>query len=208
MAKQAPKLVTKPKTKPKKAAPRRRRIGITLEPGEVERLDELIKTVSASEAAREFGVEVDRSLVLRIAVIRGLAVMEAGAASPRSVAIERETRPATPKKAEKVAEKPSEATKRDENGHILPPEGWNRWKSGEHIPESHTSAHEYYTTKGWHRWWGKAGDENIVFYWTGDDRLHDVEPFTQKGPDGTAVVVQKTNPYGIGHIIPHSWAVS
>ena len=208
MAKQAPKLVAKTPSKPKKAAPRRRRIGITLEPGEVERLDELIKTISASEAAREFGVEVDRSLVLRIAVIRGLAVMEAGAASPRSVAIERETRPVAPKEVEKAAEKPSEAAKRGGNGHILPPEGWNQWKAGEHIPEAHTSVHEYYTTKGWQRWWGKAGEIIEVFYWTGDDRLHDVEPFAEKGPGGTTVLAQKINPYGVGHIIPHSWAVA
>ena len=207
MGKQALKVANGTPRKAKKPAERRKRIGITLDPSEVKRLDALIETVSGSEAAREFGVEVDRSLVLRIAVIRGLAVMEAGAASPRSVAVERDTRPVKPKKAEKAAEKPAEDVKRDGNGHIVPPEGWNAWKAGENIPEAHAAAHEYYTTKGWQRWWGKAGDENIVFYWTGDDRLHDVELFEGKGPDGSPLLVQKT-PYGVGHLIPHSWTAA
>ena len=57
-------------------------VPIRLDPREVERIDALMATVKESEAAREFGVKVDRGLVLRIAVIRGLQVMEAGAAGP------------------------------------------------------------------------------------------------------------------------------
>ena len=210
MAKQVLKVASEAANTPKKAAPRRRRIGITMEPDEVKRIDALIETVSASEAAREFGVEVDRSLVLRIAVIRGLAVMEAGAASPRSVTLDGAVAKSGADKAvkgAKEAKKPDESVKRAKNGHILPPDGWNQWKPGERIPEAHAAAHEYYTTKGWKRWWGKAGDENIVFYWIGDERLHGVELFDGKGPDGTLPLVQKT-PYGVGHLIPHSWTAA
>ena len=193
---------------------RRARIGITMEPGELARIDALISTVAQSEAAREFGVEVDRSLVLRIAVIRGLAVMEAGAASPRSVsASSAETKKVEKPVEKKAAAEPKEddSVKRDGDGNVLPPSGWNEWKPAEKVPESHAAVHEYYMNKGWRRFWGssptKKGDESIAFYWTGDERLQDVEPFEGVGADGSKILVQKT-PYGVGHIIPHSWAAA
>jgi hypothetical protein len=192
------------------AKPRRSRVGITLEPRELSRIDALIDTVSHSEAAREFGVEVDRSLVLRIAVIRGLQVMEAGAASPRSVITDQSVAKPEPKKVvEESAQGPETdepEPEKDKNGNVKPPEGWNEWLSGERIPESHEEVHEYYTKNGWRRFWGKAGDETIVFYWTGDPRLQGLALYDGKGPDKSTVLEQKVGPYGTGHLIPHSWS--
>jgi len=204
----------KPESPSKKSAPRHRSISIRMSPRDLDRIDALIETVSESEAAREFGVEVDRSVVLRIAVIRGLAVMEAarGSAGPRSVTAE--TGRAGKAVVEPAAAKqdpPSPPTgvvkeeiKRSKDGLIAPPEGWHVWKSTERVPESQTLVHEYYTSKGWQRWWGKAGEESISFYWTGDERLQEVEAFSGMGPGGKGVLVQKT-PHGPGHLVPHGW---
>ena len=209
----ATKKKTPAKSQPKsKAKPRRSRVGITLEPRELERIDALIGTVSNSEAAREFGVEVDRSLVLRIAVIRGLQVMEAGAASPRSVITDGVVETPEPKKPAKAAEQAPEEEEfdleTDDDGNLLPPLCWNEWKSKERIPPEHEEAHEYYSKNGWRRFWGKSGDENIAFYWTGDPRLVELAPFDGKGPDGKGVLVQDCAPYGKGHLIPHSWSTA
>ena len=210
-------MTTKKKTTAKsttkaKAKPRRSRVGITMEPRELERIDALIDTVSNSEAAREFGVEVDRSLVLRIAVIRGLQVMEAGAASPRSVITDTVVDKSEPKKPAKAAKPVDEEEEleleKDENGNLLPPLGWNEWKPKERIPEEHEKVHEYYSKNGWRRFWGKSGDENIAFYWTGDPRLVELAPFDGKGPDGKEVIIQDCAPYGKGHLIPHSWSTA
>lgn len=207
------KKTTRAKPKAVKAkAPRRARIGITMEPRELERIDALISTVAESEAAREFGVEVDRSLVLRIAVIRGLQIMESGAASPRSVTVDAvASKPNKAKPAPGLPESgPTESQddlKRDTDGNIRPADGWNEWKSIERIPQGHTEVHEYYVNHGWKRYWGKLGEEVINFYWTGDERLRDVEPFGGKGPKGKGMIIQSVGPYGTGHLIPHSWVV-
>lgn len=213
MAKTTKKSTTKTTKAPSTKAPSRHRsVSIRMSPRDLERIDSLIETVAESEAAREFGVEVDRSVVLRIAVIRGLAVMEAaqGNAGPRSVTAETGKAAVEPTAAKQDPPSPStgvieEEVKRDKSGVILPPEGWNSWKSTERVPESQTLVHEYYTSKGWQRWWGKAGNENISFYWTGDERLQSIEPFSGTGPDGKGILVQAT-PHGPGHLVPHSWA--
>ena len=204
------KVATKKPVKPP-AKLRRSRIGITLEPRELSRVDALIETVSHSEAAREFGVEVDRSLVLRIAVIRGLQVMEAGAASPRSVITDQVVARPEPKKTKKeAAAEPKDGEpepEKDEHGNVKPPEGWHEWRSGERIPEAHEQVHEYYMKNGWKRFWGKAGDETIVFYWTGDPRLTGLDLFDAAGSGKAPVLLQKVGQYGTGHLIPHSWGV-
>ena len=200
------------KTPSKKQAPRHRSISIRMSPRDLERIDALIETVSESEAAREFGVEVDRSVVLHIAVIRGLAVMEAarGSAGPRSVTAETgkagkaAVEPAAAKQDPSPTGVVEEKITRDKSGAIKPPEGWHVWKSTERVPESQTEVHEYYTSKGWQRWWGKAGEENISFYWTGDERLQEVEAFSGAGPGGKGILVQKTA-HGPGHLVPHGW---
>ena len=195
-------------------------VPIRLDPREVERIDALMATVKESEAAREFGVKVDRGLVLRIAVSRGLQVMEAGAAAPRAAsatAVEPKKAEIAPKKAKKAGtgQKKTENGKsdvlsggdvaeRDENGVFLAPKGWNEWSAGERIPEEHAEVHDYYVNNGWRRFWGKAGDESITFYWTGDERLHELEPF-RADAGGKEVKIQ-TTPYGPGHLVPHGWA--
>ena len=208
------KTAKKSTTQIKKQAPRHRSIPIRMSPRDLDRIDALIETVSESEAAREFGVEVDRGVVLRIAVIRGLAVMEAarGYAGPRSVTAE--TGRANRAVVEPAAAKqdpPSVATgvvgeevHRGKDGLIAPPKGWHIWKSTEKVPDSQALVHEYYTNKGWKRWWGKAGEESISFYWTGDERLQEVEAFSGAGPGGKGILVQKTA-HGPGHLVPHGW---
>jgi len=206
------KTAKKSTTQIKKQAPRHRSISIRMSPRDLERIDALIETVSESEAAREFGVEVDRSVVLRIAVIRGLAVMEAakGSAGPRSVTAETGKAAVEPAAAKQDPPSPptgvvEEEVERDEQGLIKPPEGWHAWKKSERVPEEQVLMHEYYVGKGWQRWWGKAGEENISFYWTGDERLQEIEPFSDAGLDGKGILVQ-TTPHGPGHLVPHGWA--
>jgi len=198
--------VKKPKARSaaKKPAAARRSatVGIKLSPDELERLDALIGQVSQSPAAMEFGVAVDRSVVLRIAVLRGLGVMEQGAAAPRPSVVHGDVsvHAATPKATDSAAS----SMPRDVEGNVLPPEGWNLWSKRERIPEEQADIHSYYTRQGWKRYWGKSGDETIVFYWTGDERLHDVGLYTMADAKGKKVVVQET-PYGNGHLVPHDW---
>jgi hypothetical protein len=190
-------------------------VTLKLSPDDIERIDALIDTISASEAAREFGVRVNRATVLRIAVIRGLNVMQAmNAPGPRQAGTAHIMEKVQDRgKVQETQETKGEAAEvakdntdvvRDKEGRVVPPEGWNAWKVSEQVPESQVPAHEYYMSRGWQRWWGKAGDENIAFYWTGDERVQGLEPFSGKGPGGKGILVQKT-PHGPGHMVPHGW---
>jgi hypothetical protein len=171
------------------------KLSLTLESAIIERLDALVGEVASSPSALEFGVRVDRRLVARMALLKGLSVLEGSAAPPVSKS----------ESAAKPVESPPDAPiERDSAGFIKPPEGWSRWSKGERFPESQREAHEYYAGHGWERWWGKSGDEVIAFYWSPDSDLHDVPVFSGVGPGGEGVLVQDT-PYGPGHLIPAGW---
>ena len=168
-----PRLVKpKPKSKPKSRASKPAPLRLTLEDELLVRLDALVPKVGCSAAAREFGIVADRHLVARVALLRGLSIMEAGEVSGRVVAT---------------------------------PEGWNRWGSSERIPAAHTEVHEYYTANGWERFWGRAGDEVIAFYWSPDPELQGLSFYKSLDKDGKEIKLQDT-PFGPGHMIPHGWA--
>lgn len=92
-----------------------------------------------------------------------------------------------------------------EDGLVATPEGWNRWGSSERIPAAHTEVHEYYTANGWERFWGRAGDEVIAFYWSPDPELQGLSSYKSLDKDGKEIKIQDT-PFGPGHMIPHGWA--
>ena len=167
------------------------------------RLDELLPKVAESAAAREFGVRVDRVLVARIALLRGLDAMEKGSAAPPVMG---KTKPKEAPKPEKKPEPlPSaeDTAEHDEHGMIVPPKGWRMWADSEVFPECQQSTHDYYIEHGWERDYGsspaKQKDEVIAFYWCSDSELQGLGVFDE------ALKVQET-PWGPGHIIPHGWA--
>ena len=63
---------------PRKATRKPTTLNLDLEKELLSRLDSLIAVVAESPAAREFGVDVTRTLVARMALLRGLSAMEAG----------------------------------------------------------------------------------------------------------------------------------
>jgi hypothetical protein len=196
---------------PRKAKPAT--LSLDLEKELLARLDSLIDVVADSPAAREFGVEVTRPLVARMALLRGLSAMESGRqtgrVAPAPVAVSSGPVKAEPLKAPGVSEAPAEAeakdvVERDSAGHIKPPEGWSQWSDNEKVPAAHASVHEYYTAHGVPRWWGKAGDEVIAFYWSPDPTLQDVPVYGGVDANGKSILIQET-PHGPGHMIPHGW---
>ena len=174
-------------------------------------LDELVPIVSASDAVRELGMVVTRETVARLALVRGLrdanlAPPPPGAPEP---AAERDVPPVSSTKADSEVVPVSDSgsvddAPRDNAGMIRLPDGWHQWGKSERIPEAHGDVHSYYDRQGWRRYWGRTGDETMVFYWTPDPSLQDVEAYDGTDPGGKMVKVQET-PYGPGHLIPHGW---
>lgn len=198
---------------PRKATKKPTTLSLDLEKALLERLDSLIDVVAESPAAREFGVDVTRTLVARMALLRGLSAMEAGRqtgrVAPAPAAVSSAPVAAGTLKAPGEAEKPAEAeakevVERDSSGHVKPPEGWRQWSDNEKVPAAHASVHEYYKAQGVPRWWGKAGDEVIAFYWSPDPSLQDVPVYGGVDANGKTILVQAT-PHGPGHMIPHGW---
>lgn len=155
-----PRLVKpKPKSKPKSRASKPAPLRLTLEDELLVRLDALVPKVGCSAAAREFGIVADRHLVARVALLRGLSIMEAGEVSGRvapppalhgaSSSPEPEARPMASTSEPPL--KAKEVIVVGEDGLVATPEGWNRWGSSERIPATHTEVHEYYTANGWER---------------------------------------------------------
>jgi len=179
---------------------RPKQLKLTLD-GELEkRLDALVPKVSESAAAQEFGIKVDRTLVARVALLRGLSEMEGlgGRAAPP---------PAMkgPKKEKKVpASLPSAdaSPDYDDEGMVIPPDGWRGWAESEKLPGGHESTHDYYSENGWTRYYGsspsKTGNEVIVFYWCSDPAKQDLDLFAPE------LKLQET-PWGPGHILPYGW---
>ena len=196
-------------------------IKLSLEAAMLERLDKLVPMVAESAAAREFGIEVDRRLVARVALLRGLTAMEAAVPSgsapdmPRSPAVE--VAPPPPlviplpddvslgsSTADSVSAGAGKAELGEDGSYDLP-EGWHMWSSGERVPSEHQEIHDHYVSGGWGRYWGRVGEEVIAFYWTPDPALQDYPSYKKADRNGKALNVQKT-PYGPGHIIPHGWS--
>ena len=178
-------------------------IQLHLEPEVMDRLAALIPVVSQSSAAREFGIHVDHKLVARVALLRGLSMMEGGKAAPEPVKTVKaagrpDIEPARPAEVK-------QDIKRDPHGKIQPPDGWLPWPSIERIPEVQSSIDEYYTSHGWVRYSGRVQGETINLYWSDDETLQDLSIYDQKDVNGKALLNQAT-PWGPGHIIPHKWA--
>jgi hypothetical protein len=179
-------------------------IEVSLEPEILRKLDDLVPEVASWKAVQEFGVKVTRETVARIAMLRGLNSMTpTPVGKARRPKASEETEVVSEEVKERVSTVDSNVT-RDSSGYIIPPTGWSMWREGERIISSHRDLHDYYVRQGWHRYWGRSGDETINFYWSSDESLHDVEPFPGKSSTGKEVKVQNT-PWGPGHIIPHGW---
>lgn len=169
-------------------------------------LDAQVEVLSKSQAAREFGVAVNRQVAARVALMRGLSVMGAVDAGPVDVG----PSDVGPVKVDVDEPKTGEVdlgpdVEVNDLGEIQPPDGWGRFKSSERVPPEQSDVHEYYEKHGWARWYGNAGGEAISFYWCNKQTHQDLEPWAGKDSKGKSIVVQ-TTPWGPGHIIPHGWS--
>ena len=178
-------------------------ISLELDAALQEAIQDLMPEVRDWPAVKEFGVEVTRELVARIAITRGLKSMHKRPASNPTKAKPQKPE-VVPDIDEPTPEAVEEGPKLNANGLIDPPVGWSVWRPTERVPTTQEDVHGYYTRQGWDRWWGKVQNETISFYYSRDPELHDVLPFDGTGPNGKSVMVQKT-PWGPGHIIPHKW---
>lgn len=187
---------------------------LTLEKALLEKLDALVPRVSESVAVQELGVVVDRHLVARIALLRGIALMaeqdeivqHQPQAKPKATAVNDTTTPPGKHGQGQPSKQPEGESdmERNEDGTIKAPPGWTAWV-GDRVPDTHSGLHDYYTASGWQRYVGKSGDETIHFYWSPDEALHGVPVYDIPDTKGKTVVLQET-PYGPGHIIPYGWA--
>jgi len=196
-------------------------IKLTLEEELMGRLDKLVPMVSQSAAAREFGIEVDRHLVSRVALLRGLSAMEAAipaesaksrpsapktaVAPPPPLALPAVSEESTSTKADAEGSDPSVAVEFGADGLIVPPDGWNAWSKSERVPLEQAKVHEHYESGGLHRYWGRSGEEIIAFYWNPDPEGQDCPMYKHLDQSGKEIKVQST-PYGPGHMIPHGWS--
>ena len=196
-------------------------IKLTLEDEMLDRLDSLVPMVGQSAAAREFGIQVDRNLVARVALLRGLSSMEAAipgipvapaeavpdsvVAPPPPLVLPAIPVESTSSKANSPDSAPATSADVGEDGLIVPPKGWHTWSLSEKVPMAHEKVDVHYKSGGWQRYWGHAGEEVIAFYWSPDKSLHDFPSYKQSDRSGQTIKVQ-TTPYGPGHIIPHGWS--
>lgn len=170
---------------------------LRLEPELQAQIGHMIPLIKGLAHVKELGVEVSRETVARMALIRGLDALE------RQYMTKTDTKKADPA-LEEAAEAPISAAE-PKNGVHPTPEGWTRVASGEKIPVSHAVIHDYYTQNNWFRYWGKAGDSIIHFYWSPEVQFQDLDVFPGSDKNGKTVAVQDT-PWGPGHIIPVSWS--
>ena len=193
-------------------------IRLQLEQAMLDRLANLVPMVAESAAAREFGVDVTLNTVARVALLRGLSVMEAAipenhadlppetdVAPPPALAL-----PAVPPQNDDPTADSSESApdfdvELNDDGQITPPEGWNPWSASERVPSEQSKVHEYYKSGGWQRYWGRSGEEVIVFYWSPDPSKHDFPSYKDVDMNRKEIKIQ-TTPYGPGHLVPHGWA--
>jgi len=172
-------------------------LSLTLESEILKRLDDLIPVISSLPHAREFGITVDRKIVARMAMIRGLDALERAHNGG--------------KEAQKAENAPSEAENtpvsaaEPPSGVHATPEGWTKCGPTDKIPVAQAVIHDYYTQNNWFRYWGKAGDSVIYFYWSPEVQFQDLDVFPGTDKNGKTVAVQET-PWGPGHIVPINWA--
>ena len=130
--------------------PKSAEIKLNLDALTLKRLDELVPIVAESAAAREFGVDVDRRLVSRVALLRGLTAMEAAVpekpapdtpqdlsgevAPPPPLAIPLPNAEPSPSSPANGVSEGADMSELGEDGLFNLPEGWNMWSSGERIP--------------------------------------------------------------------------
>lgn len=175
---------------------------------ELDKLDAMIDMVASMPVIAELGINVSRSTVARMALVRGMRSLAAG---EESVASGGDKEPEPAKKEPEVpgtvdeADLPGVKYELNSEGQIVPPDGWERWSPSEHFDGSQSEVHAYYESNGWERWWGTAGRERLVFYWNRDPDAAKLEAWPSPSPNGKKVMVQET-PWGLGHIIPHGWA--
>ena len=171
-------------------------------------LDEIMPVVAQSAAVRELGIAVTRETVARLALVRGQKASNLAPPPPGPAVSPERTAKSAPKASAERETAPDPApdidVELDNAGMIRIPEGWNLWRASERIPEAHTDVHSYYDRLGWRRYWGRAGEETMVFYWSPDPSLQDLEAYDGQDRSGKVIKVQET-PYGPGHIVPHGW---
>lgn len=172
-------------------------LSLTLENEILKRLDDLMPVISSLPHAKEFGIVVDRKIVARMALIRGLDALER-AHNTKNDASKAENAP------ENASDAPVSAAEPPSGVHATP-EGWTKCGPTDKIPVAQAVIHDYYTQNNWFRYWGKAGDSVIYFYWSPEVQFQDLDVFPGTDKNGKTVAVQET-PWGPGHIIPMNWA--
>jgi hypothetical protein len=178
-------------------------LALRLEADVQARVSALIPLIKALPHVKELGVDVSAEIVGRMALIRGLDALErahGGSKSTSKTSENGENRATAPENAD--APLPTG----DEEVYDTP-EGWTKVGLGETIPVPEAVLHDYYTQNGWVRYWGKANDQVIYFYWSPERRLQDLKPFPGTDKSGRSVAVQET-PWGPGHVVPSRWANS
>lgn len=159
----------------------------------LEQLDSLVSTMESWPAVRELGVVVTRETAARVALVRGLEQLR----TTGPVVNPSKKAPASAKSPVEDEEKPELNCEFGEDGFIIPPDGWELAPSTESVVAAHVSAHEYYTSRGWDRFWGRSGTETIYFYWSKDRDQHSLELFPG--------LKKQETPWGPGHFIPHNY---
>jgi hypothetical protein len=164
------------------------------------RISALIPTIKGLPHVKELGVEVSAETVGRMALIRGLDALERSHGGAKKA--ENDAKQAKPaQNDDQVDDIPSP----DPDADVMDtPEGWTRVGTTERIPVPEAVLHDYYTQNGWNRYWGRAGDQVIHFYWAPERRLQALDPFPGTDKGGRKVAVQET-PWGPGHVVPVKW---
>jgi len=161
-----------------------------------DRLRAMIPVIKGLAHVKELGVEVSAETVGRMALIRGLDALE----KAHSV------KNGAPKPEKEVDPAPDEPVSAAEprNGVHPTPDGWARCGPNDKIPVPEAVLHDYYAQNGWDRYWGKAGDSVIYFYWTPEMAKQGLDAFPGSDKNGRRIAVQDT-PWGPGHIVPANW---
>lgn len=181
----------------------RKLLALDLETDIQARISALIPTIKELPHVKELGVEVSAETVGRMALIRGLDALErahGGAKKAENAKNEAKTT--------QNDDLPDDIPHPDPDADVMDtPEGWTRVGVTEKIPVPEAVLHDYYTQNGWNRYWGRAGDQVIHFYWSPERRLQALDPFPGTDKSGRKVAVQET-PWGPGHVVPVKWANS
>jgi len=182
--------------------PKLSKLSIPLEDLVLIQLDSLIPEMEQSSAVQEFGIQVTREVVARVALMRGLRAMQAGVGG-RVKAAEKTSEPA---QGAPSAQDTPEPNWDSVTGQFTPPDGWEQWLDAEPIPETQTDLHAYYVGNGWERWYGSVGEdgkgrERIVFYWNKNAEAPELGVF---GGKESGILLQNT-PWGPGHLVPSGW---